>query len=261
MTREPVDRKLHRRRAHHLLHPGGRAHADGVGDVDLVAAQVAHAAHHVHHVVDGHLALIRAAQRARDAAAQPHAGFLGGSRHRLEAGDGLGDRAVDVLLRERLAGRAEDHHLVGPGRHGALEAAQVRRQGRIQRAGAALDARHDLGAVRHLRHPLGRDERRGFDIDEARVGELVDQCHLDVGGHHRFLVLEPVARAHFDDLHVLGHGHGCLLASLSVRAARLSSRAAGPPRRQSACPRPARGSCRRSGRCCPRAASARRYAA
>jgi DNA-binding LytR/AlgR family response regulator len=50
-----------------------RRDADGVGDVDLVAAQVAHAAHHVGHRVQRHLALVGAAEGAADAAAQAQA--------------------------------------------------------------------------------------------------------------------------------------------------------------------------------------------
>ena len=69
---------------------------------------------------------------------------------------------------------------------------------RIADAGLAPDARHHFGGIGHLRHPLGRHERRRLDRGEARVGQQVDQRDLDVGRHHRLLVLQAVARADLD---------------------------------------------------------------
>jgi hypothetical protein len=129
-----------RRRLHHGLGLARGRDADGVGDVDLVAAQVAHAAHHVGHGIQRHLALVGAAERAADAAAQAQAVFLGGARHRFEARDRFGDRAVDVLLREGFRGRAEDHDFIGAARQRRLETLHVRRQRRIDGARTAFDA-------------------------------------------------------------------------------------------------------------------------
>ena len=135
--------------------------------------------------------------------------------HGLEAGDGFGDRTVDVLLREGLAGPAEDHDFVRAGGQRALEALHVGRQHRVDRAGAARDARHHLGAVGHLRHPLGRDEGSRLDIGKAGGGQAVDQLHLDVGGHEFLFILQTVARRYFDDLDAEGKA---MSLPVSVRA-------------------------------------------
>ncbi|MCY1523787.1 hypothetical protein D9M68_586940 [compost metagenome] len=196
-----------RHRRHHFAHALGRAHADGVGHVDLVDLHRQVALRHVYHRFDRDFALVRAAQRAADAAAHADAGLAGGLHHGFETRDGFRDRTVDVLLREGLAGGAEDHDLVGPGRKRALEALHVGRQHGIDRAGAALDARHDVRAVGHLWHPFGRYERCGLDIREAGGAEPVDQFHLDVGRHEFLFVLQAIAGRHLDDLYAGGQSH------------------------------------------------------
>ena len=54
-------------------------------------------------------------------------------------------------------------------------------------------------AVRHLRNPLGRHERRGLDRGQPCVAQAVDEPDLDVGRDRALLVLQPVARADLDD--------------------------------------------------------------
>nr|GEU28319.1 conserved hypothetical protein [Tanacetum cinerariifolium] len=175
-----VDGKFSGGACHHRLRVARGGHADGVGDVDFIATEVAHAAHHVGHGFGRHLALVRAAERAADAAAQAQAVLFGCLRHAFEAGDRFGDRAVDVFLREGLGGGAENHHLVGARRQRRFKPLQIGRERGIDGARAAVDGGHDVGAGGHLRHPLGRHERRRFDVAKARAGQAVDQFRLDV---------------------------------------------------------------------------------
>src|SRR5690606_18289110 len=177
---------------------------------------------HVYYRRHRHFALVGASQRATDAAAQPQSGIAGGLGHGLEARDRLGDGTVDVLLRKRFAGRAEDHYFVGLGSQGALEAFQVGREHRINHARLALDARHDIGSVRHLRYPLGRYERGGLDIGKPRSSEAVDKFHLDIGGDDLFFVLQAVAGRNLDDLDAGGQRH---VSSCVCKRARWASTA------------------------------------
>jgi len=139
----------------------------------------------------------------KPAAANPQAVFLRRARHGCEAVDAFRDAAIDVLLRKRFAGRAENHDLVGARGERAFEAAHVRRQHRVDRAWAPFDTGHDVGAVGHLRHPFRRDERRRFDVAKTRRRQAVDQLDLDRRGDEFFFVLQPVTRTDFDDFHLL----------------------------------------------------------
>ena len=117
-----------------------------------------------------------------------------------------GDRAVDVLPRERLRRRAEHGDFGRTGSHRGGEALQVRHQHRIGHPRLAPDTRHHVRAVRHLRDPLRRHERGRLDRRQPRVREAFDQRDLDVGGDGLRFVLQAVARADLDDLDVLGDG-------------------------------------------------------
>ena len=104
------------------------------------------------------------------------------------------------LLRERLGRRAEHRDL------GATFAASAASKPfmfgtstGVHDARLAADARHHVGAVGHLRHPLRRHERRGLDRRQPRIAQAVDQADLDVGRDGALLVLQPVARADLDD--------------------------------------------------------------
>jgi hypothetical protein len=200
VARQAVDAELANGAFHHRLRLARRGHADGVGDVDFVAAQVAHASHHVGHRIERHFALVGAAKGAADAAAQALAAVLGGFRHAFKPGDRFGDRAVDVLLRERFRGRTEDHHFIGLRRQRRFKALHVGRQRRVDHARLARNPSHHLLAGGHLRHPFGRDEGRRFDIPEAGAGQAVHQLDLDLGWHAFFFILQAVARTDFDDL-------------------------------------------------------------
>jgi hypothetical protein len=194
------ERPLHRR-----LHPGGRADADGVGDADVVHADAVHQGHDPFDLVQADLALVRTAKSARDGAPHLQAGFVRCGDDGAEAFHRLGDRAVDVALAEGLAGGAEDDDLVGPRgrvgerRHQALE---VGRQHRMANARRSRDAGHHDRVVGHLRHPLRADVAGDLDLAAAGGLQAGDQFDLVSGAHRLRFVLQPVARAHFDQGHV-----------------------------------------------------------
>src|SRR5690606_22935894 len=82
-------------RQHHFLGLARGRYADRVGDVDFVAAEVAHAADHVGHGVQRHLSLVGAADGRADAAARAQPGGAGrsalagwGTRGKRAAGAG-----------------------------------------------------------------------------------------------------------------------------------------------------------------------------
>ena len=121
-----------------------------------------------------------------------------GLDHRAKTLDAFFDAAVDVALAERLARRTEDDDLVGPRRERRFEALQIGNQHRIAHAAHALQARHHLRVVGHLRHPLRADE--AGDLDLAHAGGLQQMNELDlVRGRHRLLfILQTVAWTHID---------------------------------------------------------------
>src|SRR5690606_17937027 len=118
---------------------------------------------------------------------------------------------------EGFGGGAEYRHLVGVCCQGALEAFQVRGEGRVAYAGLAGDAGHHLGGVGHLRHPFRRHKAGRLDMVQAAVGQAVDQAGFDGGGSHRAgLVLQAVPGAHLNQAHLFGKGHQPASSSASA---------------------------------------------
>ena len=195
-----------RRDRHVLGHEGeerGRlargAHADRVAQRDLVRARREQRRGDLRHRARVHVAFVRAAEHARDVAAHANALRLRRDEDRLRPLEALGDSAVDVLPRKRLRGGDEHGDLVRSRRSCRFEALHVGCQHGVTHTRSAADPCHDVGGIRHLRHPLRRNEGRRLDRREAGVGEPVDQRDLDVGGHHRLFVLQSVARSDLDE--------------------------------------------------------------
>ena len=125
----------------HGLHGAGGRHADRVPQRDLVAAHLVQPGRHARHLLGLDGALVGAARHAGHVAAHRHAVCLGRGHHRLEPGEALLYRAVDVLLAatsdhqmlqfnlytqlpksppKGLAGSSKDCHLRCPAFHGSL---------------------------------------------------------------------------------------------------------------------------------------------
>ena len=87
-----------------------------------------------------------------------------------------------------------------------LEALQVGYERGIAHTRAARNAGHHFGRASHLRHPFGRDESGGLDMGKTGLREPIHQRDLDGGGNAVRLVLQAVARTHFDDPDMAGKG-------------------------------------------------------
>src|ERR1700688_2099277 len=88
-----------------------RSDADGIAERDFVAAEIPQQLCHLHHGLRLHLAVIGATEHAGDIAAYLDAVSFGSDDDRLEALDGLGDRAIDIGPRKafRGPGKYRDH--------------------------------------------------------------------------------------------------------------------------------------------------------
>ena len=73
-------------------------------------------------------------------------------------------------------------------------------------AGQPGDARHDLGVVGHLRHPLGADVAGDLDLAQAGGLQAVHEFDLVSGRHGLGFVLQAVTRADIDQGDVGGEG-------------------------------------------------------
>src|SRR6218665_3928810 len=211
MARNGVDAVMLQRRLHGALHLARCAHADGVGHAHMLHADLLHQPRQAGHALGCDFALIRATHGATHRPPHGNAGRAGGLSDRRKALDALGNAAVDVLLAEGLAGRAEDHDLVRPVGQRRCKALEVGRQHRIDHALLARDAGHHLVVVRHLWHPLGRHIAGDLDVLQARVLQALHQADLDLGRYRRRLVLQAVTRADIDDLDFGRKAHGVTL--------------------------------------------------
>src|SRR3954453_11831955 len=108
----------------------GGAHADGVAEAELTGAEVEQTAADRDDLPDGHGALPWVAEAHRDVGPHVEAGVAGAAYDRLEHRELLVQRAVQVLLRERLRGAAEDRDVAAPELEGAVEATLVGHQDR-----------------------------------------------------------------------------------------------------------------------------------
>ena len=71
MTRQPLDWKHRCHMFKHLLHLESGTDTNGVGDINLIATEIAHSTHHIGNRFRLYLALIRTPQRTADTTAQP----------------------------------------------------------------------------------------------------------------------------------------------------------------------------------------------
>ena len=181
MHRQPLDGNVFCHRFDHRARLARSAGADGVANGNFMAAELIELARKAHHGLRIDFALIRAAQAHRHIAA--HFESL---RQRLGADfgktrDAFGDGAVGVFFRERFGGRAEDDDFLATRGERGVQPLAIRHQHRIRHAGLAPDACHHLHVIRHLRHPLGRDERRGLHRLQTRILQAVDEFDFDCG--------------------------------------------------------------------------------
>ncbi len=191
----------------------GRADADGVAERHLVAAQGEEPLGDGDRLPGIDLALVGAAPDGGDVAADPQAALQRRPHHRLEGAEGLVDGLVDVLLVVGL-GRREEHGGVDrrvrrprlAERHQQpVEPLLVGDEDDVAHAGQRGEPPGDLLRVGEGRDPFRRDEARGLDAREARLGQRPDEGELAVGRDDAGLVLQAVARPHLVDGDALRH--------------------------------------------------------
>ena len=112
--------------------------------------------------------------------------------------------AVGVAAHEHIAHMAAEAGvgvaLDGEGRRvgfGPFHAARVQRQGGVGYAGLGGEAGDDFVDARHLRRPLGADERADDDVAQAGFRELIQQLDLVLDRDVGVLDLHPLAHPFF----------------------------------------------------------------
>src|SRR5690606_13084606 len=98
----------------------------------------------------------------------------------------------------------------------------------VMDAGLARDAGEHLGGIDQLWYPFRTDEAGRLDALQTGGREPVDQRDLVGGGDQSLLVLQPVARADFDDADVVVHAdsEACANATSTASASTKSPAAA-----------------------------------
>ena len=192
-------------------------------DVEVVVARDAHQpVDQADHVLRGRdVAFVVAAERR-------HHAHLGGGHARLpervdallRLDERLLDRAVGVLLRERLArGHAEaslDVELLR--RHRAVHALRVEVHGGVPGARRAREAGDDLLRVGHLRNPLRADERHHLDLGKWHSESMSMKRIFSAVGHRVLLDLHALARAELVNGDAFWQCHGSFLRSIQPTA-------------------------------------------
>jgi hypothetical protein len=186
-------RRLEAQAGDQVFHGGGRCHAGGVAERDVIDACIVEAQRigHDQAGIDG--ALERTAARHRDRPDQPEAALRRG-RHLFHVLPLLGARAAQVLLRMCLAGGNEQADL-GDAEAGleigerALDRAHVGAGRLVVHARAARQRLQQLAGIGELRHHLGIGVRRGLDAQEADRREALDQRALGGRRHELGLML------------------------------------------------------------------------
>src|SRR5260370_11613180 len=160
---------------YHRLHPRRCRGADGLTERDLVTAEIEEPPSDARYSSWRNWTLIRTIDHTGDVTAHRHALAFRPRRHPRKAPETLFNGAVRIALGKRLRGRREDRDLLGTRRPCGLETLHVRHQHGVAHAGLALDARQHLGAVSHLRDPLGRDEGARLDRAQTCIRQSLDE--------------------------------------------------------------------------------------
>jgi hypothetical protein len=102
MPGQAVTRNMHCAGFNHFSRRAWRTGTDGVSQRHLITAHCVQIARDTGDLVCTDLALIRATQHAGDITAHFDSCSLGCFKHRCEALDAFGDRAIDIALGERF---------------------------------------------------------------------------------------------------------------------------------------------------------------
>ncbi len=187
-------------------HRPGIGRPDGVGQGDLLDADRRRVADDAGDPRERDLPLVGTTEGGRQGQADRRspvgAAVFGDRRQHLHL---LGGGGALVALAEGVAGG--DHHigLVAAGRLQPLPTLQVQDEADARAAVPVRQQGHQLLGPGHLRHPLGIDEGgRLHAVDPARL-QAMDELHPFLDGQADALGLQPVPRAHLDDLDLAAH--------------------------------------------------------
>ena len=117
---------------------------------------------------------------------------------RSDAIQGLVDASVDVMPVEGFRGSGKNRYFGDTDGPSAFVALCVRYQHRVIHSGFFFDTGEHLGGVGQLRYPLRADETGCLDGAKTASAEAIDQRDLVARRDQRLLVLQPIARADFD---------------------------------------------------------------
>jgi hypothetical protein len=108
-------------------------------------------------------------------------------------------RRAGIADRKAVRGRQHEIDFLGARRRRPLEAPAVQHQRDVADAVVLRQAGHDRVAVSHLRYFFRIDEARHLDAAETRRDRARDQLELVFGRDDFRFVLQPVARADFEE--------------------------------------------------------------
>ena len=113
--------------------------------------------------------------------------------------EALFDRGVDILSSEFLARSTEHGDLLNLRAECALHASKIRHEHRVSDALDLIDTCEDFGRVGELRHGFRGDERSRLYHLQPSSGKLVNQTDFGSKRHVRFLILEAITWANFNN--------------------------------------------------------------
>ena len=200
----------------HLLR---HRNADGIAERHLLCPCLGHPLRQFDHPRRRHFAIIGATERRRDRHLREQPGGAGFFEHqrvdRYAFGNGLalvGD-AEAIARHQHAAGLIQPAPATIAAGNRPVHPALVEAQPDEAHAGGVGQPGHHRFGIRHLRHPARVDEARDFNPRRAHGDQPRNQRQLVGGFDKTLLVLQAIARRHFDDLDGIGHGESIAKAA------------------------------------------------
>lgn len=190
---------------------GGRTDADCVGQRDFLGHLDRKFLRDGQHGVVFHFAFERAAECGADGDLCTQSFGAGEAQHGAGFGETFGDGLALILLPEGVARHDHAADLIDApcaafaGGKRAHHAALVESKADIGAVGAIRQACDHGFGICHLGHTLRVDEARHLKPPRTIIDHATDHGQFGFGRDDIRLVLEPVARANFDQFDILGH--------------------------------------------------------
>ena len=181
----------------HLTRVG---HARGVAQGDALHTQIRKALHPAQHFGLRHIALHGAAKAARQRDVDGRCRLLRHSDDLFERFKRLTALHAQIAEVMRLADGHHQVQLIGMRINGALRAAHIGYQRRIDGARLALDLTHHNLAIAQRGDGLWRDKSRHFNLGQPSLRQRIDQRNLVLSRYKCGLHLQAITRADFVDI-------------------------------------------------------------